>query len=105
MPIDEMMDVIEADQSDEDKVDGNDVIEKPRHDQNEYSGNEGDKRRDMGGGDDHGFSSGWGACDGDKMEGGVKPDGPGSRRTREGGLGSSRFLDIGNRLYVMPGRA
>jgi hypothetical protein len=68
MPIDEMMDVIEADQSDEDKVDGNNVIEKPRHDQNEYSGNEGDKRRDMGGGDNHGFSSGWGACDGTKWK-------------------------------------
>jgi hypothetical protein len=56
MPVDEMVDVIETDQTDKNEVDGDDVIEEPRHDQNQNAGNDGDKRRDMGSGDDHDFS-------------------------------------------------
>jgi hypothetical protein len=60
MPVDEMMDGIEADQSDENEIDGDDVVEQPRHDQDQYTGNDGDERRDMSSGNDHGFSSGVG---------------------------------------------
>jgi hypothetical protein len=57
MPVDEMMDAIEPDQADEDEIDRDDIVEEPRHDQDQYAGNDGDERRDMGSGDDHGFSS------------------------------------------------
>jgi hypothetical protein len=55
MPVDEMVDAVEADQPDKNEVDGNDVIEQPRHDQNQDAGDKGDERRDMGSGDDHDF--------------------------------------------------
>jgi hypothetical protein len=57
MPVDEMMHVVETDQADEDEIDGDDVVEQPRHDQNQDAGDDGDKRRDMGSGDDHDFPS------------------------------------------------
>jgi hypothetical protein len=57
MPVDEMMHVIETDQADEDEIDGDDIVEQPRHDQNQDAGNKCDKRRDMSSGDDHDFSS------------------------------------------------
>jgi hypothetical protein len=55
MPVDEMVDAVEADQPDKNEVDGNDVIEQPRHDQNQDAGDKGDEWRDMGSGDDHDF--------------------------------------------------
>jgi hypothetical protein len=55
MPVDEVMDVIEADEADKDEIDGDNVVEKPRHDQDQDAGNDGDNRRDMGSGDDHDF--------------------------------------------------
>jgi hypothetical protein len=55
MPVDEMMDVVETDQTDENEIDGDDVVEQPRHDQNQDAGNDGDKRREMSTGDDHDF--------------------------------------------------
>jgi hypothetical protein len=55
MPVDEMVDAVEADQPDKNEVDGNDVIEQPRHDQNQDARDKGDERRDMGSGDDHDF--------------------------------------------------
>src|SRR5271170_3031379 len=50
-----VVDAIEPRQSDNNEIDRNDEVQQPRHDQNEDAGNKGDKRRDMFGGDDHGF--------------------------------------------------
>jgi hypothetical protein len=78
MPIDEMMDAVEADQTDEDQIDGDDVIEQPRHDQNQNPGKDGNPRREMGTGNNHDFvlcrfgGIGWG-----KLDEGVKPAKPG----------------------------
>jgi hypothetical protein len=60
VPVDEVVDAVEADEADENQIDGNDEIQKPRHDQNQYAGNERDERRDMGTGDNHGLSLGSG---------------------------------------------
>jgi hypothetical protein len=49
---------IEPHQSDNNEIDRDDKVQKSRHDQNEDAGDKGDKRRDMGGGDDSGFASG-----------------------------------------------
>src|SRR5580692_696625 len=54
--LDEVMDGIEPGQSDDNEIDRDDDIEKPRHDQDQNAGNEGHKRRDMGGGDNHRIS-------------------------------------------------
>ena len=51
-----VVDAIEPRQSDNNEIDRDDEVQQPRHDQNEDAGNKGDKRRDMFGGDDHGFS-------------------------------------------------
>src|SRR5580692_6642695 len=58
--IDEVMDGIEPGQSDDNEIDRNDDVEKPRHHQDQNSGDERDKRGDMGGGDDHWVSFGLG---------------------------------------------
>jgi hypothetical protein len=55
----EMMDGVEPDQPFDDQIDGDDDVEKPRHDQNENAGNERDDRRDFGGGDDHDLPRRW----------------------------------------------
>jgi hypothetical protein len=54
--IDEVMDGIEPGQSDDNEIDRDDDVEKPRHDQDQNAGDERDKRGDMGGGDNHRFS-------------------------------------------------
>jgi hypothetical protein len=59
VPVDEVMDAIEPDQSDENEIDSYDEIEQPRHDQDQNPGNESDNRRDMGSGDDHCMTSVW----------------------------------------------
>jgi hypothetical protein len=41
--MDEMVDAVEADQSDENEIERDDIVQKPRHDQNQNAG-----------GDDHG---------------------------------------------------
>src|SRR5258708_24655134 len=46
-----------ADQADEDEVDRYNEIEQPRHDQDQYSRNQGDDGRNMRSGDDHEKSS------------------------------------------------
>jgi hypothetical protein len=51
--VDEMVDAVEADQADKNEIDGDDEVQQPRQYQNQNAGNEGDKRRDMSGGDDH----------------------------------------------------
>jgi hypothetical protein len=56
VPVEEVMDVVEADEANENQIDGDDVVEEPRHDQNQDAGNKRDKRRDMGSGDDHDLS-------------------------------------------------
>jgi hypothetical protein len=58
MPVDEMVDAVETNQADKDEIDGDDEAQEPRHDQDQYAGNERDNRRDMGSGDDHDFSLG-----------------------------------------------
>jgi hypothetical protein len=50
---DEMVNVIEADEADEDQVDRYDEVQQPRHDQDQDSGEKGDNRRDMSDGDGH----------------------------------------------------
>jgi hypothetical protein len=54
--IDEVMDGIEPGQSDDNEIDRDNDIEKPRHDEDQNAGDERDKRGDMGGGDNHRFS-------------------------------------------------
>ena len=48
-----MVDGIKAGQPDNDEIDRDDEIEEPRHQKDEDTGNKRDKRRDMGGGNDH----------------------------------------------------
>jgi hypothetical protein len=55
----EVMDGVEPDQPFDDELDGDDDVEKPRHDQDENAGNERDDRRDFGGGDDHDLPRRW----------------------------------------------
>jgi hypothetical protein len=52
----EMMDGIEPHQTDENKVQGNNVIEQARHDQDQNAGDQRNNRRKLGGGDDHWIS-------------------------------------------------
>jgi hypothetical protein len=56
MPAEPVVDGVELYQADENEVDGDNVIQQARDEQNEYPGDNGDERRDMGGGDDHDFS-------------------------------------------------
>jgi hypothetical protein len=53
-----MMDGIEPDQSDDNEINRDNNVQKPGHDQDENSGDQGDQRRDMGGGEDHGVTLG-----------------------------------------------
>jgi hypothetical protein len=55
MKIHPVMDRVELNEAGENQIDGDDVVEQPRYDQNQDPGKDGDKRRDMGSGDDHGF--------------------------------------------------
>jgi len=50
------MDGIEPGQSDDNEIDRDNDIEKPRHDEDQNAGDERHERRDMGGGDNHRFS-------------------------------------------------
>ena len=53
MPVDEMMDAVELDHADENEIDRDDVVEQPRHDQNQDAGKDGDPRCEVCSGDDH----------------------------------------------------
>jgi hypothetical protein len=55
MKVDPMVDAVELHQADEDEIDGDNVGQQSRDEQNEDAGDDGDKRRDMGSGNDHGF--------------------------------------------------
>ena len=48
-----MMDGIEPHQSDDDEIDRDDEVQQSRYKEDENTADQGDKRRDMGGGDDH----------------------------------------------------
>jgi hypothetical protein len=50
---DEMVDVIEACEAGDDQINGNDVIEKARNDEDQNAGNQSDDWRNMGGGEVH----------------------------------------------------
>ena len=51
--VEKVVEVVEADDADEDQIDGNDVIEEPRHDEDQDAGDKRDQRRDVGRRDDH----------------------------------------------------
>src|SRR5262249_43510267 len=50
---DEVIDAVQSNEADDDEVDGDNVVQQPRHDQDQNAGDEGDQRRDMGNGDGH----------------------------------------------------
>jgi hypothetical protein len=64
-----MIDAIEPHQADNNEVDSHDEIEQPRHQQDENTGDQGDKRRDMGGGNDHDILESFALSFGQKSEG------------------------------------
>jgi len=47
-------DAAETDEADQNQIDGNDIVQKPWHDQDQNAGNERHQRRDMGNGQRHG---------------------------------------------------
>jgi hypothetical protein len=49
----EMVDGVESDQAYQDEVDGDDVAQQPRHDQDQDAGDKGDEWRDVSDGDNH----------------------------------------------------
>jgi hypothetical protein len=51
--VDEVVDSVETHQSNDDEIDRDNEIEQPGHEQDENTGDQGDKRRDMGGSNDH----------------------------------------------------
>jgi hypothetical protein len=53
IPIEKVVDVVEADDADKNQIDGDDEVEQPRHDEDQDAGNKRDQRREMGRGDDH----------------------------------------------------
>src|SRR5262245_2261496 len=50
---DEMIDAVQSNEADDDQVDGDNVVQQSRHEQNQNAGDEGNERRDMGNGDGH----------------------------------------------------
>jgi hypothetical protein len=70
--IDPMVDGVEFDQADKNKIDRNDVVQQARDDENEQAGDNRDNRRDVGSGDNHGFFLGLGKIGWDAMGDGVK---------------------------------
>src|SRR5262249_17090884 len=51
--VDEMMDTVKARQPDDDEVDGDDIVQEPRNQQDQNASDECDQRRDMGSRDGH----------------------------------------------------
>jgi hypothetical protein len=49
----EMVDAVEPDQAYQDEVDGHDVVQQPRYDQDQNAGDKGDQRRDVTSGESH----------------------------------------------------
>ena len=47
-----MVDAVEPDQACQDEVDGDDVVQQPRHDQDQNAGDKGDERRYVSDGED-----------------------------------------------------
>jgi hypothetical protein len=47
------MNAVEAYEADENEIDGDDEVQQPGHDQDQDAGDEGDGRREIGGGDEH----------------------------------------------------
>src|ERR1700728_1080497 len=52
-----MIDAVKSHQSDNDQINSDDIVQKPRQDQDQDAGDKGNERRNMGGSNDHGFSS------------------------------------------------
>src|SRR5262249_40445598 len=50
---DEVIDAVQSNEADDDEVDGHNVVQQSRHEQNQNAGDEGNQRRDMGNGDGH----------------------------------------------------
>src|SRR3974390_1311719 len=55
----EVMNGVETDETDQDQVDRDDIVQQPRHEQDQDPGNKPDQRRDMGNVQRHGESPGW----------------------------------------------
>jgi hypothetical protein len=50
---DEVIDAVQSNEANDDEVDGDNVVQQSRHEQNQNAGDEGNERRDMGNGDGH----------------------------------------------------
>src|SRR5262245_35209169 len=48
-----MIDAVQSNEADDDEIDGDDVVQQSRHDQDQNAGDEGNQRRNMGNGDGH----------------------------------------------------
>jgi hypothetical protein len=51
--VDEVVDRVEADQADDDEIEGNDEVQQPWNDQDQNAGDQRDNRRDVSDGEDH----------------------------------------------------
>ena len=51
--VDEMIDAVEPDKPDHDKVDGNDIVQQSRHNQDQDARDEGNERRNVCGSESH----------------------------------------------------
>src|SRR5262249_51779077 len=95
IPIEEVVNVVEADDADKNQIDGDDEVEQPWHDEDQDAGNKRDQRREMGGGDDHDHEPfGWTIMRGER---GPLPQGSAAHATRNNAPGSSRIRVFGNR--------
>ena len=56
----EMMNGVEAGKADDDEIDRDHVVQEPRHEQDQHTGNQGGQRRDVGDGQMHQVTPGWG---------------------------------------------
>src|SRR5512133_2583000 len=50
---DEVIETVQSNEADDDEVDGDNVVQQSRHEQNQNAGDEGNQRRDMGNGNGH----------------------------------------------------
>ena len=93
VPIEEVMDVVQANDAHEDQINGDNVIEQPRHDEDQDAGDKCDQRRDMGRRDDHDLNLLVELCDWDEWN---ADTGKARQHTQRGNVapGSSRIREI-----------
>src|SRR5215831_3646183 len=56
---DEVIDAVQSNEANDDQIDRDNVVQQPRHDQDQDAGDEGNERRDVGNGDGHEDLLGW----------------------------------------------